>query len=136
MRAGVPHQLRHAARRPAAAGPALLPARRRGVGVPAGLARRRPAAARFLSVEAAAVGLQPAAGGPGSVQTVVLAYQEPDPQGHATGRYINQPDKGDVVDVLKPQEVLMHDGRALDRPATLEEMVCAQRARHPRWSGA
>ena len=31
-------------------------------------------------------------------QTVMLNYQEPPPPGKATGRYINQPDKGDVAD--------------------------------------
>lgn len=52
--------------------------------------------------------------------TVLLNYQEPPPAGLRTGRYINQPDKGDVVDVHKPAETLMHNGRFLSPPAALE----------------
>ena len=34
---------------------------------------------------------------------VLLNYQEPPPAGFRTGRYINQPDKGDVKDEHKPR---------------------------------
>jgi len=58
----------------------------------------------------------------GVPQTVMLNYQEPPPQGKSTGRYINQPDKGDVVDEHVAAPVAMHDGRELSPPATLESM--------------
>ena len=44
------------------------------------------------------------------------------PPGKATGRYINQPDQGDVDDVHVAAPVLMRDGRELVPPATLESM--------------
>ncbi len=56
----------------------------------------------------------------GVPQLVSLNYQEPPPEGKATGRYISQPDKGDVVDELKPMDVMMHDARELSPLATLE----------------
>ena len=64
------------------------------------------------------------------VATVALNYQEPDPDGRVTGRYINQPDQGDVVDTFEAKDVQMHDGRTLETPATLESMgfCCAS---HP-----
>jgi len=53
---------------------------------------------------------------------VKLNYQLPPPPGKKTGRYINQPDKGDVIDEHLPTETVMHDGRQLDSPASLETM--------------
>ena len=53
--------------------------------------------------------------------TVELNYQEPHAT-LATGRYINQEDKGDVVDTFEARSCAMRDGRALDDPATLESM--------------
>lgn len=55
-------------------------------------------------------------------QKVLLNYQEPPPPGKRNGRYINQPDKGDAVDVAANYETTMHNGRLLSPPATLEEM--------------
>ena len=55
-------------------------------------------------------------------QTVMLNYQEPPPPGKATGRYINQPDQGDVADEHVAAPVLMRDGRELVPQATLETM--------------
>lgn len=55
-------------------------------------------------------------------QPTSLNYQEPPPQGKRTGRYINQPDKGDLVDETKPADVLMRNGRELSPPATLESI--------------
>eukprot|EP00440_Ansanella_granifera_P033888 gb/GFBE01036764.1/.p1 GENE.gb/GFBE01036764.1/~~gb/GFBE01036764.1/.p1 ORF type:complete len:330 (+),score=57.82 gb/GFBE01036764.1/:1-990(+) len=57
-----------------------------------------------------------------SSQKVLLNYQERPPAGKRNGRYINQPDKGDAVDVAKNYETTMHDGRALSPPATLDSM--------------
>jgi hypothetical protein len=57
-----------------------------------------------------------------SSQRVLLNYQEAPPPGFRTGRYIDQPDGGDVVDKHIPTETVMHDGRALEKPATLESM--------------
>lgn len=51
---------------------------------------------------------------------VALHYQEPPPAGKTTGRYIDQPDRGDVVDVHVARPVRMHDGRELEPPARLE----------------
>ena len=51
---------------------------------------------------------------------VLLNYQEPPPAGKVTGRYINQPDRGDVVDVHVKRPVIMRDGRELVPPATLD----------------
>ena len=48
----------------------------------------------------------------------VLNYQEPPPAGKATGRYIGQPDRGDVVDEMAPATVQMRDAREIS--ATLE----------------
>jgi len=58
----------------------------------------------------------------GVPQSVGLNYQEPPPPGKATGRYINQADKGDVVDEHVERPVTMRDGRELSPPATLETM--------------
>jgi len=58
----------------------------------------------------------------GVPEPVMLNYQEPPPPGKANGRYINQPDKGDVVDVHSEAPVTMRDGRELVPPATLESM--------------
>ena len=58
----------------------------------------------------------------GVPEMVMLNYQEPPPPGKATGRYINQPDQGDVDDVHVAAPVLMRDGRELVPPATLESM--------------
>eukprot|EP00928_Gymnodinium_smaydae_P061257 TRINITY_DN4538_c0_g1_i1.p1 TRINITY_DN4538_c0_g1~~TRINITY_DN4538_c0_g1_i1.p1 ORF type:complete len:331 (+),score=77.93 TRINITY_DN4538_c0_g1_i1:57-1049(+) len=55
-------------------------------------------------------------------QTVLLNYQERPPAGKRNGRYISQPDKGDVSDIAKNYETTMHDGRALSPPATLDSM--------------
>ncbi|KAL9178891.1 hypothetical protein ACHAXT_011864 [Thalassiosira profunda] len=51
---------------------------------------------------------------------VMLNYQEPPPAGKATGRYIDQPDRGDVVDEHVKRPVMMRDGRELVPPATLD----------------
>jgi len=51
---------------------------------------------------------------------VTLNYQRPPPPGKRTGRYINQPDKGDCVDEHIPTETLMHDARQLSPAATLD----------------
>jgi len=56
----------------------------------------------------------------GMPQTVTLNYQEPPPDGKFTGRYINQPDQGDAVDVHVAKPVAMRNGRELSPPATLE----------------
>ena len=56
----------------------------------------------------------------GVPQSVRLNYQEPPPPGKSTGRYINQPDRGDVVDEHTASPVTMHDGREMVPPATLE----------------
>jgi len=53
---------------------------------------------------------------------VSLNYQEPPPPGKTTGRYIEQPDRGDVVDEHVSAPVAMHDGRDLCPPATLDSM--------------
>ena len=53
--------------------------------------------------------------------SVLLNYQEPHPT-KATGRYIDQPDKGDVVDTFVAREVAMHNARELAQPATLDSM--------------
>jgi glutathione S-transferase len=58
----------------------------------------------------------------GVPQTVELNYQEPPPAGKFTGRYINQPDKGDSDDRHLSRPVPMHDGRELSPPATLDAM--------------
>ncbi|KAL1520033.1 hypothetical protein AB1Y20_023511 [Prymnesium parvum] len=58
----------------------------------------------------------------GVTQKVVLHYQEPPPPGKQTGRYIGQPDRGDVVDEHLPCEVLLRDGRELHPTASLESM--------------
>lgn len=49
-----------------------------------------------------------------------LNYQRPDPLGRQMGRYIDQPDKGDVVDVSEARDVQMHDARVVDPPPRLE----------------
>merc|ERR1719473_2569554 len=60
--------------------------------------------------------------------TVMLNYQEPPPPGKSTGRYINQPDQGDVADEHVAAPVLMRDGRELVPPAKLESMGFALKA--------
>merc|ERR1719272_1921342 len=55
-------------------------------------------------------------------QTVALNYQEPPPPGKRTGRYINQPDKGDLVDENIEVQTVMLDGRDLQPAASLETM--------------
>ena len=55
-------------------------------------------------------------------QTVILNYQEPPPLGKRTGRYINQPDKGDLVDEHVGMDTVMLDGRELNPAADLESM--------------
>ena len=52
--------------------------------------------------------------------SVELHYQAPPPPGKATGRYIDQPDRGDVSDEHMAAPVLMRDGRELCPPASLE----------------
>jgi len=64
----------------------------------------------------------------GVPQTVMLNYQEPPPPGKSTGRYINQPDQGDVADEHVAAPVLMRDGRELVPPASLESMGFALKA--------
>merc|ERR1719215_902370 len=51
---------------------------------------------------------------------VSLNYQVPPPTGKRTGRYINQPDQGDVVDKNKAHNVTMNNGRDLQPPASLD----------------
>mmetsp|Transcript_28286 Transcript_28286/g.76130 ORF Transcript_28286/g.76130 Transcript_28286/m.76130 type:complete len:495 (-) Transcript_28286:420-1904(-) len=58
----------------------------------------------------------------GVPQVVDLEYQEPPPPNKATGRYINQPHKDDVVDEHVAKPVVMHDARELSPPPTLESM--------------
>lgn len=53
-------------------------------------------------------------------QRVPLNYQTPPPPGKTTGRYINQPDLGDVVDEAESHQTMMHDGRGLSPPATVD----------------
>eukprot|EP01047_Picozoa_sp_COSAG01_P019195 COSAG01_NODE_1061_length_11887_cov_151.517557_1_plen_343_part_00 len=50
---------------------------------------------------------------------VSLHYQRPAPPGKCTGRYINQPDRGDVVDETQPRRVTVHNARALPAAPTL-----------------
>ena len=61
---------------------------------------------------------------------VTLNYQEPPPAGKGTGRYIDQPDKGDLVDENVPQKVQMHNARELNPPAQLEDVGFTLRV-HP-----
>lgn len=49
-----------------------------------------------------------------------MNYQEPPPAGKRTGRYIDQPDKGDVVDEHLSRTTVMNNGRLLSPPADLE----------------
>ena len=56
----------------------------------------------------------------GGEQRVILNYQQPPPPGMRTGRYIDQPDGGELADEHAAREVTMHDGRAIAPPATLE----------------
>jgi hypothetical protein len=53
---------------------------------------------------------------------VKLNYQEYPPPGKRTGRYIDQPDKGDAIDEHKPAEVSMHNARMREPSATLESV--------------
>jgi len=53
-------------------------------------------------------------------QVVTLNYQEPPPPGKRTGRYVNQPDKGEYVDVNVGCDTVMQDGRQMNPPATLD----------------
>lgn len=55
-------------------------------------------------------------------QTVKLNYQEKPPPGKRNGRYVNQPDKGDAVDIAKDYETTMHNARQLEPPAALDTM--------------
>jgi hypothetical protein len=50
---------------------------------------------------------------------VSLHYQRPAPPGKCIGRYINQPDRGDVVDETQPRRVTVHNARALPAAPTL-----------------
>lgn len=59
---------------------------------------------------------------PANAAKVTLNYQDPPPAGKRTGRYINQPDKGDAVDVNIGCETLMQNGRILSPPATCDSM--------------
>jgi hypothetical protein len=52
----------------------------------------------------------------------MLNYQEKPPLGKRNGRYIDQPDKGDAVDIAKMYETTMHNGRQLQPPASLDTM--------------
>jgi len=58
----------------------------------------------------------------GVPQAVQLNYQQPPPAGKGTGRYINQPDLGDVVDEHVAAEVTMRDARELHPPASLDAL--------------
>jgi len=58
----------------------------------------------------------------GLTRRVVLNYQAPPPPGKATGRYIDQPDRGDLADEHLAAPVQMGDGRELSPPASLESM--------------
>ena len=49
-----------------------------------------------------------------------LNYQEPPSKGKSTGRYINQPDRGDVVDVHVKHSVMIKDAREIVPPAELD----------------
>ena len=60
---------------------------------------------------------------------VALNYQEPPPPGMFTGRYIDQPDRGDAADESSAAPVVMHDGRELCPPASLETMGFALHTR-------
>eukprot|EP00747_Dinoflagellata_sp_TGD_P181270 gnl/TRDRNA2_/TRDRNA2_35054_c0_seq1.p1 gnl/TRDRNA2_/TRDRNA2_35054_c0~~gnl/TRDRNA2_/TRDRNA2_35054_c0_seq1.p1 ORF type:complete len:296 (+),score=39.75 gnl/TRDRNA2_/TRDRNA2_35054_c0_seq1:144-1031(+) len=51
---------------------------------------------------------------------VDLNYQEDPPEGKRTGRYIDQPDKGDAVDVHVVKKVKMHNGFDMVPPATID----------------
>lgn len=53
---------------------------------------------------------------------VTLNYQEPPPPGKFTGRYINQPDAGDVADEVVGKECIVRDARELSPAPTLENM--------------
>lgn len=53
-------------------------------------------------------------------QEVMLNYQQPDPQGRQMGRYINQADRGDVVDVCEERGVTMRSARAVEPHPRLE----------------
>ena len=53
--------------------------------------------------------------------SAMLQYQDdPPPPGKGVGRYIDQPDKGDLVDEHVSKQVVMHDARQLDPPASLD----------------
>ena len=56
----------------------------------------------------------------GVPRVVQLNYQTPPPPGKRTGRYIDQPNRGDVVDEHFAAPVQMRDGRELHPPASLE----------------
>ena len=59
--------------------------------------------------------------------TVDLNYQQPPPPDKGTGRYIDQPDRGDLVDESAPRPVAMRDARELVPPASLEALGFALR---------
>lgn len=53
---------------------------------------------------------------------MLLNYQKPDPLGRQIGRYINQPDHGDVVDESEAREVVMRDARLVEPSPRMETM--------------
>mmetsp|Transcript_4712 Transcript_4712/g.8077 ORF Transcript_4712/g.8077 Transcript_4712/m.8077 type:complete len:325 (+) Transcript_4712:69-1043(+) len=55
-----------------------------------------------------------------SSQKVMLNYQEMPPAGMRNGRYIDQPDKGDIMDKAAMYEAVMHDARTLPVTPALE----------------
>lgn len=50
----------------------------------------------------------------------MLEYQAEPPPDKGVGRYIDQPDQGDLVDEHVSKQVVMHDARQLDPPASLD----------------
>ncbi|KAJ1456019.1 hypothetical protein M885DRAFT_463553 [Pelagophyceae sp. CCMP2097] len=68
----------------------------------------------------ASSGPRPSKGPRAAPQRVLLNYQDEPPPGKRNGRYIDQPDRGDVCDASRLYEVDMHDARRLEEPATLE----------------
>lgn len=56
----------------------------------------------------------------GVPRTTRLNYQAPPAAGKVVGRYIGQPDRGDLVDEHESVEVRMHDAREMEPAATLE----------------
>mmetsp|Transcript_96027 Transcript_96027/g.248821 ORF Transcript_96027/g.248821 Transcript_96027/m.248821 type:complete len:345 (-) Transcript_96027:99-1133(-) len=90
---------------------------------------RRGAAAPFAAFAAPApLGGPPLRGFAAASWDVMLNYQEPPPAGKRTGRYIDQPDRGDVVDEHQPRKTVMHNGRLMSPPAELESVGFALKA--------